>query len=113
MFFRLLAMGKTVKQIGKELDLSPQTVSTHRSHILEKMGMLSNAELIQYAIQNQIRQAVRPQLVVKNPAGALQSIALSRDFGVEHDEYPALRRWIRRFRGIDGFVVMPGIPAFY
>jgi DNA-binding NarL/FixJ family response regulator len=54
--FRLLAMGKTVKQIGKELDLSPQTVSTHRSHILEKMGMVSNAELIQYAIQNQIRE---------------------------------------------------------
>lgn len=31
------------------------------------------------AIQNQIRQAIRPQLVVKNPAGALQSITLSRD----------------------------------
>jgi glutathione S-transferase len=41
------------------------------------------------------------------------SIALSRDFGVGHDEYPALRRWMRRVRGIDGFVVMPGIPAFY
>lgn len=54
--FRLLAIGKTVKQIGKELDLSPQTVSTHRAHILEKMGMQSNAELIQYAIQNQIRE---------------------------------------------------------
>ena len=52
--FRLLAMGKTVKQIGKELDLSPQTVSTHRTHILEKMGMQSNAELIQYAMRNQI-----------------------------------------------------------
>ena len=41
------------------------------------------------------------------------SIALSRDFGVEHDEYPALRRWIRRVRSIDGFIVMPGVPAFY
>jgi glutathione S-transferase len=41
------------------------------------------------------------------------SIALSRDFGVEHDEYPALRRWMRRVRGLDGFIVMPGIPAFY
>lgn len=52
--FRMLAMGKTVKQIGKELVLSPQTVSTHRTHILEKMGMRSNAELIEYARQNQI-----------------------------------------------------------
>jgi DNA-binding NarL/FixJ family response regulator len=54
--FRMLAMGKTVKQIGEELALSPQTISTHRSHILEKMGMESNAELIQYAMQNQIRE---------------------------------------------------------
>jgi DNA-binding NarL/FixJ family response regulator len=50
----MLGMGKTVKQ--KELDLSPQTISTHRSHILEKMGMQSNEELIQYALQNQIRE---------------------------------------------------------
>jgi glutathione S-transferase len=41
------------------------------------------------------------------------SIALSRDFGVEHDEYPALRRWMRRVRGLEGFIAMPGIPAFY
>ena len=52
--FRMLAMGKSVKQIGKELGLSPQTVSTHRTHILEKMGMQSNEELIQYAMKNQI-----------------------------------------------------------
>lgn len=52
--FRMLAIGKAVKQIGKELGLSPQTVSTHRTHILEKMGMQSNAELIQYAMKNQI-----------------------------------------------------------
>jgi glutathione S-transferase len=41
------------------------------------------------------------------------SIALSRDFGVEHDEYPALRRWMRRVRGLDGFIAMPGIPDHY
>ena len=41
------------------------------------------------------------------------SIALSRDFGVEHDEYPALRRWMRRVRGLEGFIAMPGIPAYY
>jgi glutathione S-transferase len=41
------------------------------------------------------------------------AIALSRDFGVEHDEYPALRRWMRRVRGLDGFIAMPGIPEYY
>jgi two-component system invasion response regulator UvrY len=49
--FRMLAMGKTVKEIGEELSLTPQTVSTHRSRILEKMGMTTNTELTQYAIQ--------------------------------------------------------------
>ena len=41
------------------------------------------------------------------------AIALSRDFGVEHDEYPALRRWMRRVRAIPGFITMPGIPAYH
>ncbi len=41
------------------------------------------------------------------------AFALSRDFGVDHDEYPALRRWMRRVRAIPGFMTMPGIPAFY
>jgi two-component system, NarL family, invasion response regulator UvrY len=52
--FRLLAMGNTVKQIGETLSVSPQTVSTHRSRILEKMGLATNAELTQYAIQNRL-----------------------------------------------------------
>ncbi|MCX5516546.1 glutathione S-transferase family protein [Kaistia algarum] len=41
------------------------------------------------------------------------SIALSRDFGIDHDEYPALRRWMRRVRAIPGFVTMPGIPDYH
>jgi two-component system invasion response regulator UvrY len=49
--FRMLASGKTVKEIGEEISLTPQTVSTHRSRILEKMRMTTNAELTQYAIQ--------------------------------------------------------------
>jgi glutathione S-transferase len=41
------------------------------------------------------------------------SFALSRDFGVDHDEYPALRRWIRRFRALEKFHTMPGIPDYH
>jgi len=41
------------------------------------------------------------------------AIALSRDFGVDHDEYPALRRWMRRVRTIPGFITMPGIPDYH
>ncbi len=40
-------------------------------------------------------------------------IALSRDFGIDHDEYPALRRWMRRVRTIPGFITMPGIPDYH
>ena len=39
--------------------------------------------------------------------------ALSRDFGIDHDEFPALRRWIRRFRTLPGFKTMPGIPDYH
>jgi glutathione S-transferase len=41
------------------------------------------------------------------------SFALSRDYGVDHDEYPALRRWIRRVRALKGFHTMPGIPDYH
>ncbi|PKU25468.1 glutathione S-transferase family protein [Telmatospirillum siberiense] len=41
------------------------------------------------------------------------AFALSRDVGIDHDEYPALRRWSRRFRGLSGFRVMPGIPEYF
>jgi glutathione S-transferase len=41
------------------------------------------------------------------------AIALSRDFGIEHDEFAALRRWMGRVRKLPGFITMPGIPAFY
>ncbi|MBB3609436.1 glutathione S-transferase family protein [Rhizobium sp. BK602] len=41
------------------------------------------------------------------------SFALSRDYGVDHDDYPALRRWLRRFRAIEGFRTMPGIPDYH
>lgn len=43
----------------------------------------------------------------------LPAFALSRDYGVDHDEYPALRRWLRRFRTLEGFKTMPGIPDYH
>ena len=41
------------------------------------------------------------------------SFALSRDFGVEHESYPALRRWARRVRTLPGFTTMPGLPDYH
>ena len=41
------------------------------------------------------------------------AFALSRDFGIDHDAFPALRRWARRLRRLPGFVTMPGIPDYH
>ena len=50
----LIASGKTVSQIGKQLCLSVKTVSTYRTRILEKMGLRTNADLTSYAIRNHL-----------------------------------------------------------
>lgn len=48
---RLIASGRTVSEIGRDLHLSVKTVSTYRARVLEKMGMASNADLTRYAIK--------------------------------------------------------------
>ena len=50
----MIASGKTVKEIAKELYLSVKTISTHRARILGKMKMKTNAELTHYAIKNRL-----------------------------------------------------------
>src|SRR5262249_9158670 len=50
--FRLLGLGKTVKEAARELALSMQTVSTYRSRILQKMAMRTNADLVEYVFRN-------------------------------------------------------------
>lgn len=50
----LIASGKTVSEIAGRLNLSVKTISTYRSHILEKMKMKNNAEITLYAVQNKL-----------------------------------------------------------
>lgn len=49
-----LASGKTIRAIGKELFLSVRTVSTYRARVLDKLNMKTNAELIRYALLNNL-----------------------------------------------------------
>lgn len=51
---RMIASGKSVKEIAGELALSVKTVSTYRSRVLDKTGMKTTAELIRYALQQQL-----------------------------------------------------------
>ena len=48
----LIASGRTIAEIAQQLSLSPKTVSTYRSRILDKMSMKGNAELTLYSVQN-------------------------------------------------------------
>ena len=52
--FKLLAVGKTITQIAEMLSLALTTVSTHRSRIMDKLGLSNNSELTRYAITQNI-----------------------------------------------------------
>jgi DNA-binding NarL/FixJ family response regulator len=49
---KILASGKTVSEAALALSLSVKTVSTHRTRLLKKMEMRTNAELMHYAIRH-------------------------------------------------------------
>ena len=51
---RLIGSGKAISQIAEVLHLSVTTVSTYRARILEKMNMTTTAELMNYALRNQL-----------------------------------------------------------
>jgi len=51
---RMIASARTVSQIAVELCLSVKTISTYRSRILEKLGLRNNAEIMQYAMEQNL-----------------------------------------------------------
>jgi len=51
---RLIASGKTVTEVAKDLSLSVKTVSTYRTRLQDKLRLQTNAELIRYALENHL-----------------------------------------------------------
>jgi DNA-binding NarL/FixJ family response regulator len=47
---RLIAEGRTTKQIARELEISVKTVETHRAQLMERLGIHDVAGLVRYAI---------------------------------------------------------------
>ena len=50
----MMASGKTLSEIGENLALSIKTVSTYRKRILTKLNLKNNAELIHFALKNNL-----------------------------------------------------------
>jgi len=51
---QLLAEGNTNKEVASRLNLGVKTVETHRSHIMQKLGLSSVSDLVRYAIRNKM-----------------------------------------------------------
>ena len=52
--FLQIIHGKSLSEVADELSLSIKTVSTHKVHILEKMGLSNTVDLVRYAIAHQL-----------------------------------------------------------
>jgi two-component system invasion response regulator UvrY len=52
--FRRLALGESVTSIAKIMNLSVKTISTYRTRILDKTGFHTNADIVAYAIRNNL-----------------------------------------------------------
>ncbi len=53
---KLYAEGKSTREISEKLFISVKTVGTHKQHILEKLGLKTNADLVKYAIREGLIQ---------------------------------------------------------
>lgn len=51
---RLLAGGKSIKEVAAVMDVSASTVSTYRARMLQKLRLKSTGELIRYAFRNHL-----------------------------------------------------------
>ena len=56
--FNMLVTGRSLTEIGAELSLSVKTISTHKTHILQKMNLSGTAELIRYAVAHNLADPV-------------------------------------------------------
>lgn len=57
--FSRIVSGATLTDIADELSLSIKTVSTHKSHIFDKMALGGQVELVRYAIEHKLLDTVR------------------------------------------------------
>lgn len=54
--FLLFAKGKSTREIGEKLFISVKTVGTHKQHILEKLNLKTNADMLKYGLKKGLIQ---------------------------------------------------------
>lgn len=52
--FKMIAQGVPLSDMARQMHLSPKTISTYRSRVLEKMNLSSNAEIMRYALERDL-----------------------------------------------------------
>jgi len=52
--FEMLASGASVSAIAERLNLSVKTVSTHKAHLMQKMNLANQSELVRYALNHRL-----------------------------------------------------------
>jgi len=57
---KMLAEGKSVKEIAADFDLSVKTVEAHKFNLMRKLNIHNKAQLVQYAIQKKIIRLMEP-----------------------------------------------------
>lgn len=57
---QMLVAGVSLTDIGTKLNLSVKTVSTHKTNLMQKMGLQNQNELIRYAIKHGLTEPLDP-----------------------------------------------------
>lgn len=62
-----ITTGQALRSIADQLSISPKTVSTHKTRLMEKLGVSNGADLLNYAVSNGL---VSPKAATGRPAAA-------------------------------------------
>jgi DNA-binding NarL/FixJ family response regulator len=57
----LIAEGRTMKEIGAALGLSPRTVETHKYQVMQVLGLHTTADLVRYALERGLVEPGSPR----------------------------------------------------
>ncbi len=58
---RMIASGKTLRDVADELFISVKTIETHKGHIQDKLGLTNTAQLVKYAFDHGLIEINKPK----------------------------------------------------